>query len=120
MRRRIDVRIYLQNPSLFVDHIGDAFVESEDGNSVCRTVVRGDLAIRIEQQRKRQIVLLDELTMRFRTVDAASKHGQTRSLELREAIAESSCLFGASGGVVLRIEIQDNFLAAILGKRERC
>ena len=62
-----------------------------------------------------QIVLADERAMIVGAVDTASEHHDAPALQVAEAVAKRARLLGASGRVVLRIEIQHDFVAVIVG-----
>ena len=74
----IDVGIDLQHVTFFIDNVSDPPVEPENRNSVRRAVGGRDLFVGIEQQRKRQIVFLDELLVCVGRIDAASEDRQPR------------------------------------------
>jgi len=52
-------------------------------------------------------------------VDAASEHDQAGVGVARVAVAERARLFGASRGLILGIEIEDDFFAVKIGERDR-
>ena len=111
MGGRIYVGIDLEDVSVLIDDVSDPPIESEHWNSV-RGAVRGrDLLVGIEQQRKRQVVFLDEFLVRVGRIDAASEHRQPGVAETRVAIAKGARFFGASRGLVLGVEIENNFSA---------
>src|SRR6266851_10157491 len=49
-------------------------------------------------------------------VDTASENRNPPRLKLGVAVAKSAGLLGASGGAVLRIEIEDHFAAAVIAE----
>jgi hypothetical protein len=62
--------------------------------------------ILVGEQAIRELVLLDELAMRFRRIRADAEYDCVESLEPREGVSERARLDGSAGGVVLGIEEQ--------------
>lgn len=77
-----------------------------------RPVRFANRAIGICQEAKRQIVLLGEFFVPGFAVERNSQHLDAALFELGERIAERTGFFGASRRVVLRIKIENDFLAA--------
>ena len=65
-----------------------------------------------------RLYFLMNFLMSILAVDAASEHRQPGGLEFREAVAERARLLGASGRVILGIEVEDDLFASIIGQRE--
>jgi len=100
---------------------------ARNGAPASATVASGSIAVqgtqwpRLETARPEQMDLaehparlvedLDELLMRVGGIDAASEHRQPGVAETRVAIAKGARFFGASRGLVLGVEIENNFSA---------
>ena len=78
-----------------------ALVEAGDGTG-----------LRIGEQGERELVLVDEFVVGGRSVLADAQNADVVVFQLLPAIAKVAGLLGAAWGVVLGIEVQNNFLPA--------
>src|SRR6266542_2215278 len=77
-----------------------------------------DLLVLIRYKGKRQFELLRELIVRFDRIDAHAEHHRALPLQFAEAIPKCTRLLGATGCVVLWIEIKDDVLSGQIGERD--
>src|SRR5271169_3842406 len=75
-----------------------------------------DLAVDIGGENERQAVLFLELVVRGDRILGDADNDSARATVIRERIAKPAGLCGAARGVVLRVEIQNDFFAAELGE----
>ena len=75
--------------------------------------------IRVGQQRKRQLVLGNELVMRFDIVGADAEHHRVQLGKLRVIVAKIARFRRAARGHVLGIKVQHYVLTAKIPKRNR-
>jgi hypothetical protein len=73
----------------------------------------------VREQRERQLVLLFELHVRLLVVGRHAQHDRTLALEFAVDVADPARLGGTAGGVVLRVEVEDDLLAAEVGQLDR-
>ena len=76
-----------------------------------RPVLRGDLGALVDEERERQVVLRAELLVRGGVVGGDSEDHRARLLDRAEVVAEGARLLGTARGVVLGVEVEDDFLA---------
>ena len=122
----VGVGVRLHPPQLFrdvavsVDHEGRALDAHVRVAGVVLldpdAVVLGRPVIGVGEQRERQVVLLLELDVRALVVRADAEHDCAARLELAPGIADPAGLSRAAGRVVLRIEVEDDRLAAEIGQ----
>src|SRR2546429_161390 len=108
MQGRVNLRIDFQNAPIFANDVGDAPVQSEDWDPIFGTIGFRDPFVRIEQQRKRQVMLSGERAMRFGAVYTATEKRDSAALKFCIAVAECARFFSTSGCVVLRIKVEDH------------
>ncbi len=114
MRARVHLGIHLQNSAVGADDVRDALIEPQYRDSIIGAVGLRDLLVGVEQQRERQPVLPDKAAMSIRRIDATSEHVDSPVLQARITVAERAGLFRASGRIVLRIEVKNDLVAAII------
>ena len=100
----------MAHDTFFVDNVRDA--AGKDPKGWRNAVGLSQLAIRIAEQGKRQVVLRSKLFVRFGGIVARAEHLRPCFLKNRVAIAKSAGFAGTAGRIVFRVEIQnDAFLA---------
>ena len=111
VRARVDFRVRLRDLAVLVDHVGDAA-----GVLVFRRVggaVRdADLPVGVAEERKWEVVLLREVRILFDGVEADADDLRVLFLVLAGKVPEPGTLGRSPSGVGLRIEPEDEFLAA--------
>ena len=75
-----------------------------------------DRLVRVGEEREGQRELVGELAVRLLVVDRDAEDRDLAALQLRPRVAEGAGLLRAAGRVVLRIEVQDDFLALEVGE----
>ena len=75
-----------------------------------------NLVFGIGEEGERHIVLRRKTRLARFVEDADSKHHRLTRLEARQAIAKVTGLLGASWSVVLRVEVEDDGVAQVVGE----
>src|SRR5246127_1909234 len=70
-----------------------------------------DIGARIGSEDERELMLLLELVMRSDRVLRDPDNHRSRAAIVCERVAKPACFSGAAGGIVLGIEIEDDFFA---------
>ena len=113
--RRIHLRVRLGHLPLLVDQVRDAprvLVFRGLGGAVREA----DLALGVAEQREGEVVLLREAGVGFLVIEAdAEDFGVLRFVLLVE-VPEPGTFARSAGGVGLRVEPEDDFLAAQVGE----
>src|SRR5579872_7155886 len=79
-------------------------------------VLLGGGVILVGEQRKGEVVLLSEGSLARLVQDADAEDRRLAGLKLWQVVAEGAGLFGATGSVVLRIEIQYEWTPGVVGE----
>jgi hypothetical protein len=114
---------FAQQPSLLIDDEGAA-LDAADLSPVQELVLdhaeglAGGLA-GVGQELERKLVLALEALVRFQRVARDAVDLEPGLAEVPMEVAEICALRGAAGGVVLRVEVEDQALAALAGEAER-
>jgi hypothetical protein len=111
IRPRVDFRVRLRDLSVLVDHVGDpprVLVFRRVG----RAVRDADLPVGVAEERVRKVVLLREFRVVFDAVEADADDLRVLLLVFAGEVPEPGTLGRSASGVRLRIEPEDEFLAA--------
>src|ERR1700741_4700924 len=73
MRPRIHVGVNFEDAPVLIDYVCDSPVKSENWDPIIGAIGLRNFVVRIDQQGKRQIILLRELLMLIRSVNAATE-----------------------------------------------
>ncbi len=90
------------------------FLPRSIGGAHLRCLAGGGL---VREQGKRQLVFLDEFHMARGTVWAHAEDFDTCLAQLRPTVSEGACFHGATGRVILWIEVQHHGSTLKFGKR---
>ena len=90
------------------------FLPRSIGGAQLRRLAGGGL---VREQGERQLVLLDEFHMARGAVWAHAEDFNTCLAQLRPTVSEGACFHGATGRVVLWIEVHDDGSTLEFGKR---
>ena len=74
-------------------------------------------SVGVGQQQERQFEFFREAGVAGGVVQADAEHARAERRELRNVIAKITRLGGAPGGVVLRVKIENNPVAVVIGQR---
>ena len=121
MAFRLHLLEHLGHASARIDHerrARDAPVEaSPEEQPHPHAVALGDGVIGVGEQRKGQLILLLEIAVFPGRIGADTENDRIESLEPRERVANGARFSGSAGGVVLRVEKEDDGPAAELRER---
>ena len=112
---RGDLQPSVQDPALFVDHE----VAPDDAHVLLAVhrlllpdaVPLGDGVVGVGQEREGQLPLFLELRVARLAVRTDAEHHRPHFLDSGEGVAEAARLLGATGRVVLRIEVENHLPA---------
>jgi hypothetical protein len=108
----------LRDVPVLVDDVRDPFrvlVLRRISSAVCQS----DLPIRIAQQRKREVILLGELRVRGRVIEADAEHRGVLRFILRAEVPEPGTLGGSPRCIGLRIKPKHDLASAQISQRDR-
>ena len=105
----VDLRIGCRNAAVLADYVRNALIQAQNRNPVIGAIGFCDFLVGIEQQWKRQPVLLRKRPVCVSSVDTTSEDKDSQVLQFGVAIAKGARLFGASGRIVFEIKIQDDY-----------
>ena len=83
------------------------------------TVLLGDRVVGVGEERERQVILLLELRLCRDRIRAHAENDRIESLEPREGVAKLARLQRSAGGIIFRVEVEHDDVAAQLTQRER-
>src|SRR4029079_16613643 len=76
----------------------------------------GDRLVFVREQRERQAELVAERLVALDAVRANTQHDGVVHFDIAVDVAEATGLRSAAGAVVLRVEVEDNALAAVVAQ----
>ena len=116
----LDVLEAARHPALRVDDVGVATGDVEQLElrvAGQRAVGLGDLLLGVREHREGQVVLLREAFLGVDAVDADADHRGVGAAEREDVVADLAGLGGAARRAVLRVEVEHDPLAAVVGER---
>jgi len=117
VRRRVHLRVGLRDLALFIDHVGDAagvFVLFR----VAGTVGQADLVVGVAEEGEGEVVLLGEVFVLGLGVETDPEDLRVLRVVLGLEVPEPGTLARSAGCVGLRVEPEDDFLAAQIAETD--
>src|SRR3989442_7225029 len=114
---RRDLRVVTQNPTLLVDETRDT------PRGACRAIVggavrEGEALVGVAEEREGQRELPGEGGVVLRRVEARAEDHRVQRFEVADSITESDAFGRSAGGVGLRVEVEQDLLAAQVGEAD--
>src|SRR5262249_39689947 len=111
--------IHLRNLSLLIDEVSDSsdppVLSPVQTFFLPGAVLFRHFVVHVRKQREVQFVFLGEFLMSLFAVRRYTKHNGSELLDRADVVSESACLYSATWGEVLWIEIEYDLLSFEIG-----